>query len=72
MGSSGCYHGMDHRGLKWVSSMGDNDYFRQSLAEYRENTGDSRDFAELPSEMQGLIIHRAQQLQQRTEQEKRG
>ena len=55
-----------------VCSMGDDDYFRQCLAEYREKTGDSRDFAELPSEAQDLIIHRAQQLKQRTEQEKRG
>ena len=52
--------------------MGDSDYFQQALAEYCEKTGDSRDFAELPSEVQALIIHRAQQLKQRTEQEKRG
>lgn len=52
--------------------MDDNDYFQQSLAEYREKTGDLRDFADLPGEAQDLIVHRAQQLKQRTEQEKRG
>jgi hypothetical protein len=51
--------------------MDDNDYFQQSLAEYREKTGDSRDFADLPGEAQDLIVHRAHQLKQRTEQEKR-
>jgi hypothetical protein len=52
--------------------MDDNDYLQQSLAEYREKSGDSRDFAELPSDVLDVIIHRAQQLKQRTEQEKRG
>ena len=61
-----------NRNGEMVCSMGDNDYLQQALTEYCEKTGDSRDFAELPSDVLDQIIHRAQQLKQRTEQEKRG
>jgi hypothetical protein len=47
-------------------------YFERALAEYREQTEDGREFADLPDDEQHTIIHRAQELRQYSEREKRG
>ena len=46
--------------------------FERALAEYREQEEDAREFADLPDDVQHAIIHRAQELKQYIEREKRG
>lgn len=53
-------------------AMGDDKYFEQALAEYREQAEDAREFADLPDDVQHTIIHRAQELKEYGEREKRG
>lgn len=50
----------------------DDQYFAQALGEYREASGDTREFAELPNDVQHTILQRAHQLKQRADEEKRG
>jgi hypothetical protein len=53
--------------------MSDEDiYFSTALAEYREDIGDDRDFADLEPAVQHQILKRAQALKAQREREKRG
>jgi hypothetical protein len=45
--------------------------FRLALREYQQSSYDVRDFADLPADVQSAIIHRAQLVKTRREQEKR-
>jgi hypothetical protein len=47
-------------------------YFERALQTYREESGDPRDFADLESEVQDVIRHRAQRLRDQVERQKRG
>ena len=52
--------------------MEDDTYFSKALAEYREDSGDDRDFGEMEAEVQHEILKRAQGLKTEREREKRG
>jgi hypothetical protein len=52
--------------------MEDDPYFSTALAEYRDDSGDDRDFADLEEEVQHEILKRAQGLKTEREREKRG
>lgn len=53
--------------------MSDDDiYFSRALAEYRDDSGDDRDFADLEPLVQHDILKRAQLLKTQREREKRG
>jgi hypothetical protein len=47
-------------------------YFSKALAEYRDDSGDDRDFVDLEAEIQHEILKRAQVLKTEHEREKRG
>jgi hypothetical protein len=53
-------------------SSDDDIYFSKALAEYRHNSGDDSDFADLEAELQHEILKRAQGLKAEREREKRG
>ena len=48
----------------------DSTYLEQALQEYRERSWDDADFADLPEDVQHVILHRAQQLKSSSEEEK--
>jgi hypothetical protein len=50
----------------------DDPYFERALPNYREESGDLRDFADLKSDVQQAIRHRAQRLRDQVERQKRG
>ena len=50
----------------------DDIYFQEALQMCRDASGDDRDFADLPSEVQREIIRHAQQIKADREREKRG
>jgi hypothetical protein len=52
--------------------MEDDTYFSKALAEYRDDSGDNRDFVDLEAEVQHKILKRAQGLKTEREREKRG
>jgi hypothetical protein len=52
--------------------MDDLEAFHQALRKYRESSGDVREFADLPADVQESIVHNAQVLKKRVEEEKRG
>jgi hypothetical protein len=52
--------------------MEDDPHFSKALAEYRDDSGDDRDFADLEAEVQHEILKRAQELKTEREREKRG
>jgi len=53
--------------------MSDDDiHFSKALAEYRNDSGDDRDFADLEPAVQREILKRAQGLKAQREREKRG
>ena len=52
--------------------MQDDTYFSKALAEYRDDSGDDRDFGEMEAEVQHEILKRAQGLKTEREREKRG
>ena len=53
--------------------MNDDDrFFLRALQEFRDSSSDDRDFSDLPAEVQQAILHHAQQLKKRAEEEKRG
>ncbi len=52
--------------------MSDDIYFSKALAEYRDESGDDRDFADMEPEVQHEILKRAQRLKAEGEREKRG
>jgi hypothetical protein len=47
-------------------------YLSNALAEYRNDSGDERDFVELETSVQHEILKRAQELKAQREREKRG
>ena len=56
-----------------VTAMSDDDtYFSEALAEYRDESGEDRDFADLDPPVQHEILKRAQGLKTQREREKRG
>ena len=56
-----------------ATAMSDDDiYFSKALAEYRDDSGDDRDFADLEPVVQHEILKRAQALKTQREREKRG
>ncbi len=50
----------------------DDTYISKALAEYREDSGDDRDFVDLEAEVQHEILKREQGLKTECEREKRG
>jgi hypothetical protein len=52
--------------------MPDDIHFAEALSEYRDQSADDQDFADLPAEVQHAIIKRAQQIKADHEREKRG
>jgi len=50
----------------------DDTYISKALAEYREDSGDDRDFVDLEAEVQHEILKQAQGLKTEREREKRG
>jgi len=52
--------------------MDDVEAIRQALGQYRESNNDMREFADLPPDVQEVIVHHAQALKKRAEEEKRG
>ncbi len=56
-----------------TTAMSDDDtYISKALAEYREDSGDDRDFVDLEAEVQHEILKQAQGLKTEREREKRG
>jgi hypothetical protein len=53
-------------------SSDDDIYFSKALAEYRDDSGDYRDFVDLEAEVQHEILKRAQERKAEREREKRG
>lgn len=52
--------------------MDDLEAFHRALRQYREFSGDEREFADLPADVQESIVHNANVLKKRAEEEKRG
>jgi hypothetical protein len=50
----------------------DDIYISKALAEYRDDSGDDRDFLDLEAEVQHEILKRARVLKAEREREKRG
>jgi len=50
----------------------DDTYLSKALAEYRDESGEDRDFADLDPAVQHEILKRAQGLKSQREREKRG
>jgi hypothetical protein len=50
----------------------DDIYISKALAEYRDDSGDDRDFLDLEGEVQHEILKRARGLKEEREREKRG
>jgi len=55
-----------------VATVNDEPYFAQAVSEYQRANDDSREFSDLPTDVQQAILHHAQLLKQVSEQEKRG